>query len=1039
MKKLILLLAILSSSFSFTQDLSSDFEDVKYRNIGPFRGGRSVSSVGVLDNPQTYYMGTVGGGLWKTINAGSEWFNISDDYFKTSSVGAIAVAESNSKIIYVGMGEHAPRGVTTSYGDGVYKSTDAGKTWKHLGLEKTQQISRIVVHPENPDIVYIAAQGAINGPTKERGIYKSIDGGNSWKNVLFVNELSGAAELSLDYNDPKVLYAAMWEHQRLPWKVISGGEGSGLYKSIDGGDSWFKMHNGLPKEMGKMAIAVSRANSNKVYALIESDSNKRLGGLFVSNNAGKSWNKISEFAELTSRAWYYIEVFADPNDENTVYVMSARAYRSIDGGKNWERFYSGHGDYQDLWINPNNSKNMIISDDGGGEITFDYGKTWSSLYNMPTAQFYRVNVDNEFPYNLYGGQQDNSTVKIASIGFGSRQGGINDKHWSASAGGESAFLAFDPDDPSIVMGGSYLGSINIYDTKAKARTKVMIEPINYIGKASRDMKYRFNWNAPVIWSKHEKNTFYHAAQHLFKTQDFGRSWTVVSPDLTRDEDEKQGYGGGPYTNEAVGAENYGTISYVIESPHEPNTIYTGSDDGLVHLTQDGGKTWNNITPKNLKETIINAIDVSPHNKGTVYIATTRYKFNDKTPGLYKSTNYGKTWKEISGNIPYGAYTRVIREDNVRKDLLFAGTELGVYISFNGGKEWEKFNLNMPSLAVTDLMIKHDDLIIATQGRSFWILDDMGLIRQYDGSNETALFKPENLIKGNWSSQLNSNNKGFDGTSSHSGVNPANGIVVYYNINKDDVDKDIRIQIRDEKDHLIREISNDINKNFISYNGGPSKEPVLSNNIGLNRFVWNTRHTSLPGLPYAYIEGSFGGHKAIPGKYKVNLMIGNKNFSSDFEIKSNPNYKITREEYSEFDKHASHMESQFTEMADYVNKNKDLLDRLSIVLKRIDDRDLIRKGRGLYKKMKDWDEKMMQRKSLAYDDVENFPNKFIADYLFILDEMKGDIPIVTNGVINSMKRLDEKWMSLKDEIVQILNQDLKNYNKELWANGIGAVN
>lgn len=981
MKKLILLLAILSSSFSFTQDLSSDFEDVKYRNIGPFRGGRSVSSVGVLDNPQTYYMGTVGGGLWKTINAGSEWFNISDDYFKTSSVGAIAVAESNSKIIYVGMGEHAPRGVTTSYGDGVYKSTDAGKTWKHLGLEKTQQISRIVVHPENPDIVYIAAQGAINGPTKERGIYKSIDGG----------------------------------------------------------DSWFKIHNGLPKEMGKMAIAVSRANSNKVYALIESDSNKRLGGLFISNNAGKSWNKISEFAELTSRAWYYIEVFADPSDENTVYVMSARAYRSIDGGKNWERFYSGHGDYQDLWINPNNSKNMIISDDGGGEITFDYAKTWSSIYNMPTAQFYRVNVDNEFPYNLYGGQQDNSTVKIASIGFGSRQGGINDKHWSASAGGESAFLAFDPDDPSIVMGGSYLGSINIYDTKAKARTKVMIEPINYIGKASRDMKYRFNWNAPVIWSKHEKNTFYHAAQHLFKTQDFGRSWTVVSPDLTRDEDEKQGYGGGPYTNEAVGAENYGTISYVIESPHEPNTIYTGSDDGLVHLTQDGGKTWNNITPKNLKETIINAIDVSPHNKGTVYIATTRYKFNDKTPGLYKSTNYGKTWKEISGNIPYGAYTRVIREDNVRKDLLFAGTELGVYISFNGGKEWEKFNLNMPSLAVTDLMIKHDDLIIATQGRSFWILDDMGLIRQYDGSNETALFKPENLIKGNWYSQLNSNNKGFDGTSSHSGVNPANGIVVYYNINKDDVDNDIRIQIRDEKDHLIREISNDINKNFISYNGGPSKEPVLSNNIGLNRFVWNTRHTSLPGLPYAYIEGSFGGHKAIPGKYKVNLMIGNKNFSSDFEIKSNPNYKITREEYSEFDKHASHMESQFTEMADYVNKNKDLLDRLSIVLKRIDDRDLIRKGRGLYKKMKDWDEKMMQRKSLAYDDVENFPNKFIADYLFILDEMKGDIPIVTNGVINSMKRLDEKWMSLKDEIVQILNQDLKSYNKELWANGIGAVN
>ncbi len=1037
MKKLLLLSAILTSPFSFTQDLSSVFEDVKYRNIGPFRGGRSVSSVGVLDNPQTYYMGTVGGGLWKTTNAGGEWFNISDDYFKTSSVGAIAVAESDSKIIYVGMGEHAPRGVTTSYGDGVYKSTDAGKTWEHLGLENTQQISRIIIHPENPNVVYVAAQGAINGPTKERGIYKSVDGGKSWKNVLFVNDLSGAAELSMDYNDPKVLYAAMWHHQRLPWKVISGGEGSGLYKSVDGGESWFKIHNGLPKEMGKMAISVSRANSNKVYALIESDSNKRLGGLFVSNNAGKSWNKISEFAELTSRAWYYIEVYADPNDENTVYVLSARAYRSIDGGKSWERIYSGHGDYHDLWINPNDSNNMIISDDGGGEITYDYGKTWSTIYNMPTAQFYRVNVDNEFPYNLYGGQQDNSTVKIASIGSG--RGGINDKHWSASAGGESAFLAFDPDNPTIVMGGSYLGSINIYNTESKTRTKVMIEPINYIGKASRDMKYRFNWNAPVIWSQHEENTFYHAAQHLFKTQDFGKSWAVVSPDLTKDEDEKQGNGGGPYTNEAVGAENYGTISYVIESPHEPNTIYVGSDDGLVHLTKDGGETWDNITPKNLEETIINAIDISPHDKGTVYIATTRYKFNDKTPGLYKSTNYGKSWKDISGNIPYGAYTRVVREDNVKRDLLFAGTELGVYISFNGGKEWEKFNLNMPSLAVTDLMIKHNDLIIATQGRSFWILDDMGLIRQYSGSEKTSLFKPENSITGGWYSQLNSNNKEFDGTSLYTGVNPANGVVIYYNINKEDANKEVRIQIKDDKDRLIREIDNSIDKDYISYNGGPSRPARLTNNVGLNRFVWDTRHRPLTGLPYAYIEGSFNGHKSIPGKYKITLSVGENSYSSNFEIKRNPHYKLTDQEYLLYDKHASHMENQFNEMAKYVNKNKDLLDRLMDVLKRLDNKNLVRQGRELYKKMLDWDEKMMQRKSLAYDDVENFPNKFIADYLFVLDELKGEIPLITEGISKWTKKLDEKWELLKQDIKQIHSENLKDFNKELWNNGVGAVN
>jgi photosystem II stability/assembly factor-like uncharacterized protein len=1035
MKNLSILFVFLTIiPFSYSQDIEDKLEEVKYRNLGPFRGGRSVSSSGVVNDPLTYYMGTAGGGLWKTTNAGSEWHNISDDYFKTSSVGAVAVAESDSRIIYVGMGEHSPRGVTTSYGDGVYKSTDEGKTWEHIGLENTQQISRIIIHPDNPDLVYVAAQGAINGPTKERGVYKTQDGGKSWKKVLFVNELSGASELSIDFNNPRVLYATLWEHQRFPWKVVSGGEGSGVYKSIDAGENWFKIENGLPNELGKMAISVSRANSNKVYLLAESDSNKRLGGLFVSNNAGESWSRISKYAELTSRAWYYIEVFTDPNDENTVYVLSARAFRSIDGGKTWERIYSGHGDYHDLWINPNNSKNMIISDDGGGEITFDNGESWSSINNMPTAQFYRVNVDNLFPYNLYGGQQDNSTVRIASIGSG---GGISESDWSSTAGGESAFLAFDPNNPRLVMGGSYLGSVNIYDTKAKARKKVMIEPINYIGKASRDMKYRFNWNAPIIWSKHEPNTFYHAAQHLFKTNDLGKSWEVISPDLTMDEDEKQGNGGGPLTNEAVGAENYGTISYVIESPHEPNTIYTGSDDGLVYITQDGGKSWKNITPKGLPETIINAIDISPHDKETVYIATTRYKFNDKSPGLYKSTNYGESWKEITGNIPYGAYTRVVREDEKRKGLLVAGTELGVYISFNDGENWERFNLNMPVLAITDLMIKHDDLIIATQGRSFWILDDMGLVRQLDNTKETKLYQPENSTIGNWYSQLNSNYS--DGTSTFTGVNPANGVVVYYNLNEDDADKEITIKFFDQDNNLVREVSNQIDENFISYNGGPSREPVLSNKIGINRFVWNARHKSLTGVPYAYIEGRFSGHKAIPGKYNMSLEVGDKKLTSDFEILKNPNFSVSDEDYAEFHKYTSHMENKFNIMADYINTNKKLIDKLKTILSDIEDQAIKNNGEILLNKMDSWDKKMMQRKSLAYDDVENFPNKFLADYLFILDEIKGDIPNVSEGILKSLESLDKKWDSLKEEIDNINENDIPNFNNELWKSGIGALN
>ena len=552
------------------------------------------------------------------------------------------------------------------------------------------------------------------------------------------------------------------------------------------------------------------------------------------------------------------------------------------------------------------------------------------------------------------------------------------------------------------------------------------------------MKYRFNWNAPIIWSQHEPNTFYHAAQHLFKTNDQGKSWKIVSPDLTRDEDEKQGNGGGPYTNEAVGAENYGTISYVVESPHEANTIYVGSDDGLVHITQDGGESWIDITPKGLPETIINAIDVSPHDKATVYIATTRYKFNDKTPGLYKSTNYGKTWKNISGNIPDGAYTRVVREDDKRKGLLVAGTELGVYISFNDGKKWELFNLNMPVLAITDLMIKHDDLIIATQGRSFWILDDMGLVRQLDDDSNTKLYDPENSTIGNWSSELNSNDS--DGTSSFTGVNPANGVVIYYNIGKEDDGKKVSIKIYDEGNKLVREITSIYDSNFISYNGGPEREPVLSNKVGLNRFVWDTRHTSLIGVPYAYIEGSFRGHKAIPGKYNLILEVGNSSFNSEFEILRNPNFSVSDQDYLDLDKYATHMESNFNEMAGYINENKKSMDKLSDMIDELDDNSEVKNnGNKLLKLMDNWDKKMMQRMSMAYDDVENFPNKFLADYLFILDEIKGDIPNVSEGILKSLKLHDEKWIELKKEIDEINQVNIPEYNKELWSIGIGALN
>lgn len=1043
MKKITLsLLVFFIATTTFSQSIDSIFKPLKYRNIGPFRGGRSVAASGVVGDPMTYYMGNTGGGVWKTQDGGQLWKNISDGYFKTSSVGAIAVSESDPNVVYVGMGEHAPRAVMTSYGDGVYKSTDAGKTWSHVGLKATQHISRIVIHPKNPDILFVAAQGALYGPNEDRGIFKSVDGGANWSKVLYINNLTGCAELSMDYNNPLVMYAAMWEHQRLPWKVISGGVGSGLYKTTDGGKNWNKIHEGLPKEKGKMAIAVSRSNSDKVYALVESDSDKELGGLFVSNNAGKKWSKVSSDHSLIQRAWYYIELFIDPNNEDKIYVLNASAQRSIDGGKTWSRITGTHGDYHDLWINPNNSKNMIIANDGGAAVSYNYAKSWSPQNRMATAQFYRVNTDNLYPYNLYGGQQDNSSVKISSLASGSS--GINENNWSASAGGESAFLAFDPDNPRYVLGGSYLGTIEILDTKAKASTQIMAAPIQYLGRDSKDMKYRFNWNAPIIWSQHEPDTYYHGAQLLLRTKDNGKSWEEVSPDLSNNEKEKQGKGGGPYTNEAVGAENYGTLSYVVESPHEKGVIWAATDDGVLQLTKDGGKTWANVTPKKLPETLINAIEVSPHDKATAYIATTRFKFNDYTPAIYKTINYGKSWTNISSGIPTGAFTRVVREDTERKDLLFAGTELGMYISWNGGKQWQSFQLNLPIVPITDLKVSHDNLNIATMGRSFWILDDLEFIRQFEGNSKAlVLFKPEEAVIGNWRSQLNGNSNSFVGTDDSQGVNPANGVVFYYHLPTASKDRELTLEINDKDGNLVRTISSKKDPNYFKYPGGPSAEPLLSNKVGLNRFVWNMRYNSMPGAPTAYIEGSFSGHKAMPNTYTGTIKQDDQSSKVSFKILPNPLYSVTNEDYQETHDFRTKTEANMTDMHVRVNKLKKVQSQISLILKDLPKEEKYSKvksdGEGLVKQLKSWDEDMVQRKSKAYDDVENFPNKFTAEYIFLINQNDSSLPKVTQASKDRLAELDKQWKALKSISEDLINTIIPAYNKLLWDHGIGAIN
>jgi photosystem II stability/assembly factor-like uncharacterized protein len=1047
-RTLLLLLALASSGTTLraqaVQTAATSYDSllkpVKWRSIGPFRGGRSVASTGVVGDPKTYYMGTTGGGVWKTDNMGISWRNISDGYFRTGTIGAIAVAEGDPNVVYVGTGEHAIRGVMTHSGDGVYRSTDAGKTWKKVGLDETRHIARIVVHPKNPDLLLVAAQGALYGPSRERGVFKSTDGGATWRNVLYVDEKTGAAELAMDPTNPRILYAAMWEHGRLPWKVISGGPGSGLYKSTDGGDTWQKMTEGLPTKMGKMSVAVSRSNPDKVYALIESDSHEDERGLYVSTNAGKSWTQVTDEPRLIQRAWYYIELFVDPKNDNTIYVLSAPALRSDDGGKTWNEVEGVHGDYHDMWINPDNPDNYILADDGGAVVTFDKGRSWSTQ-EYATAQLYRINVDHQFPYRMYAGQQDNTSVTIASRELGS--GGITTESWTASAGGESAFLAFDPANPRYVLGGSYQGTIEVLDTRSRAGTNIMSAPIQYLGMDAKDMKYRYNWNAPIIWSRHEPNTFYHGAQFLLKTQDLGRTWREVSPDLTRNEKDKQGKPGGPYTNEAVGAENYGTLAYIAESPHEKGVIWTGSDDGVVSLTRDGGATWKNVTPRGLAESLINAIEISPHDRGTAYIATTRYKFNDHAPGLYRTTDYGATWTRIDRGIAPEAFTRVVREDDVRRDLLFAGTERGLYISWNGGRDWAPFQLNLPMAPITDLRIHQGDLIAATSGRSFWILDDLELVRQHrTDAPAFHVYKPADAYLVNGGSELNAPADDFTGANPTRGVNPANGVVLYYNLPELTKGEDISLEIADASGRVIRTVTSRKDTSFRKWDGGPPAAATLPKSKGLNRFVWDMRHNTMPGVQGVYIEAGYRGHRASPGRYRLILRQGEASVATDVTILANPLYTTDAATYAEYDSFMSELERELTTMHGTVNTLTDVQHQLKMVIASLPDdekhRAVKRDADSLMARLKAWDTDMVSRRSRAYDDVENFEQKFTAHYLFLINATESDVPRVNQPSRDRRSQLDADWTRLKARSYAMINVDIPSLNRKFWELGYGAI-
>jgi photosystem II stability/assembly factor-like uncharacterized protein len=1016
---------------TFNTDL---YKGVKWRNIGPFRGGRSNAVSGVIGNEQLYYTGYTGGGLWKTEDGGISWRNISDGQFKTSSVGDIAVSESDPNVIFVGMGEHAIRGVMTSYGDGVYKSTDGGKTWKNVGLQTTRHISDVIIHPTQPDVVYVAAQGTAHGPNADRGIFKSMDGGTTWKKVLFVDENTGASSLSMDMKNPRILYAATWQHRRLPWKVESGGAGCSIWKSVDGGETWNKINEGLPKEMGKIGVSVSRANPNRVYAIVEAE--KAKAGLYRSDDGGKKWTLLSSDQNITARSWYYMEVFADPKNEDLVYVLNAPMMRSIDGGKTFQNVRVGHGDTHDLWINPGDSQNMILGDDGGGEITYNGGKSWSTLRNQPTAQFYRVNVDHVFPYKVYGGQQDNSSVVIASR---NNSFGLTEKDWSDGPGCESAYIAFDPNDPKYLYGGCYQGIIDVLNTTTNEVKDIQSYPATNLAWAPKKMKYRFNWNAPIIASVHDPKTLYHAGNILLRSANGGLKWEPISPDLTRNDTSKQDIGGGPITNEGAGGENYNTIYYVAESALEKGVIYTGSDCGLVHITRDGGKSWQNITPTGLPETIIQSIEVSPHEKGTAYISTTRYKFNDYKTASFKTTDYGKTWASINNGVASDDFIKVIREDKKVKGLLYAGSEHGFYVSFNGGSQWNKLQLNLPVVPITDMIIHDNDLVASTAGRSFWILDDLGSIQQSKGNFGTSaviLYQPKPTI-----SYL-ANAPSWMEIPPGIGQNPANGVQLeYYLKEKADTNK-VVLEIMDISGNVLRSYTNIKDEKFKTFPGGPPAPTVIPSEAGVNRFAWDLRTSVLKHVPDIFVYGDYRGHRVPPGKYKARISYKGEKSETDFELLKDPNLDATDADYVAQQKFLNDVQNSIHQIHESVVNMRTVKSQINnyneLLKDQQDAKDLIKTGNDLIKKIDTWESNLVEPRQKNFQDVINWPSKLNAEYFYLRGVSDVHDPKITQGAMDRFNDLEKQWQMYRDQMEKMLANDVTEYNRAFKDKGIPAV-
>lgn len=882
----VLAFAVLSAVFARTDD-SRLINGLTWRNIGPFRGGRATTAVGVPGHPRLYYMGATGGGVWKSEDGGRTWRNISDGYFSTGSIGDIAVHANDPRIIYVGTGEAPVRGQMSSYGDGVYRSDDAGETWRRAGLEKTRQISRVVIDPRNPDLVYVAAQGSRWGATEDRGVYRSRDGGASWQRVLYSSETAGASDLAMDPCDPDILYAAFWDLQRFPWAIRSGGPGSSIWKTVDGGERWVRLRTGLPEIMGKIRLAVSPANPGRLYAAVEAER----GGLYRSDDAGRSWSLVSDNGAITTRPWYYLGVTADPRDADTVYVSQAVLLKSVDGGVRFSAIATPHIDTHSLWINPDDPLNLVNTDDGGASVSFDGGTTWSPIDNQPTAQFYAAQTDDLFPYNIYGGQQDFGPVSVPSRALGGGRGAGRGGYRDYGAG-ESGRFGFDPKNPRFLFISNFLGALALVDRDTGLSRNAGIWPGQHLGVSAARMPYRFCWSSPVAVSPFDPAVVYHGANVLLRTDDQGRSWTEISPDLTRNDASRHGRSG-PFWHDGSGGEVYNAIFSIVESPHEQGTIWAGTDDGLVQLTRDGGRSWTNVTPADWGEGWILSVEASPHAASKAYAVFSRHRQNDHTPHIFRTTDYGRTWTDLAGSLPPDHPARAVCEDPGREGLLFAATEYGVWLSLDDGGSWRPFQCNLPRVPVSDLTVHDGDLIAATEGRGFWIMDDITPLREAGMKTAEAalfLYSPRRVVR-------IAGSRGFGEREEASGrrpANPPNGAVIHYSLARPLGASDrLKLEILDGAGIVVRSFEAAA-PGSPAAGGGSGKDGFperrgagLTVSAGLNRFVWD-----LCGEPVAGVPGN--GPLLPSGRYLVRMSLGAATVSRPLEVVPDPRSSSTPE-------------------------------------------------------------------------------------------------------------------------------------------------